>query len=44
MSAFWNWFVAVLTIPGQSCGYRLYDTLGKDHLESLFDRLRFMSR
>jgi hypothetical protein len=37
-------FVAVLTIPGQSCGYRLYDTLGKDHLESLFERLRVMSR
>jgi hypothetical protein len=36
-------FVAVLTIPGHSCGYRFYDTLGKDHLESLFDRLRLMT-
>jgi hypothetical protein len=36
-------FEAVLTIPGQSCGYRLYDSLGKDHLESLFDRLRLMA-
>ena len=36
-------FEAVLTIPGQSCGYRLYDSLGKDHVESLFDRLRLMS-
>lgn len=37
-------FEAVLTIPGQSCGYRLYDTLGKEHLELLFDRLRLMTR
>ncbi|MDQ1491677.1 MAG: hypothetical protein QOJ23_4191 [Actinomycetota bacterium] len=37
-------FEAVLTIPGQGCGYRIYDTLGKDHLEAVFDRLRFMGR
>jgi hypothetical protein len=36
-------FEAVLTIPGQSCGYRIYDTLGKDHLEATFGRLRFMA-
>jgi hypothetical protein len=35
-------FEAVLTIPGQGCGYRIYDTLGKDHLESTFGRLRLM--
>jgi hypothetical protein len=34
-------FEAVLTVPGQACGYRIYDTLGKDHLERTFDRLRF---
>ena len=33
---------AVLTIPDQTCAYRIYDTLGKDHLEFVFDRLRFM--
>ena len=27
-------FEAVLTLPDQSCAYRIYDTLGKDHLES----------
>jgi hypothetical protein len=36
-------FEAVLTIPGQRCAYRIYDTLGKDHLESVFDRLRLMA-
>ena len=36
-------FEAVLTLPDQSCAYRVYDTLGKDHLESVFDRLRFMA-
>jgi hypothetical protein len=34
---------AVLTLPDQSCAYRIYDTLGKAHLESLFDRLRLMA-
>lgn len=36
-------FEAVLTLPDQQCAYRIYDTLGKDHLESLFDRLRLMT-
>ena len=36
-------FEAVLTLPDQSCAYRIYDTLGKPHLESLFDRLRLMA-
>jgi hypothetical protein len=36
-------FEAVLTIPDQSCGYRVYDTLGKAHLEHTFDRLRLMA-
>jgi hypothetical protein len=35
-------FEAVLTVPGQSCAYRIYDTLGRAHLEALFDRLRIM--
>lgn len=35
-------FEAVLTLPDQGCAYRIYDTLGKDHLEATFDRLRFM--
>ena len=35
-------YEAVLTIPGQSCAYRIYDTLGRAHLEALFDRLRLM--
>ncbi|HEV8624716.1 MAG TPA: hypothetical protein VG034_09695 [Acidimicrobiia bacterium] len=37
-------FEAVLTLPDQSCAYRIYTTLGKDHLEFLFDRLRLMRR
>ena len=37
-------FEAVLTLPDQSCAYRIYTTLGKDHLEFLFDRLRLMAR
>lgn len=37
-------FEAVLTLPDQDCAYRIYTTLGKDHLESLFDRLRLMKR
>jgi len=37
-------FEAVLTIPGQACGYRIYDTHGKDHIEATFDRLRFAAR
>jgi hypothetical protein len=37
-------FEAVLTLPDQSCAYRIYDTLGKDHIEFLFDRLRLMVR
>jgi len=35
-------FEAVLTLPDQACAYRIYTTLGKDHLEFLFDRLRLM--
>jgi hypothetical protein len=37
-------FEAVLTLPDQACAYRIYDTLGKDHLEATFDRLRLMAR
>ena len=36
-------FEAVLTLPDQACAYRIYDTLGRVHLESLFDRLRLMA-
>ena len=36
-------YEAVLTLPEQSCAYRIYDTLGKAHLEKVFDRLRFMA-
>jgi hypothetical protein len=36
-------FEAVLTLPGQGCAYRIYDTLGKDHIEQTFDRLRLMA-
>jgi len=36
-------FEAVLTLPDQACAYRIYTTLGKEHLEFLFDRLRLMS-
>lgn len=36
-------FEAVLLLPDQSCAYRIYDTLGRAHLESLFDRLRLMA-
>jgi hypothetical protein len=35
-------FEAVLTLPDQACAYRIYTTLGKDHLEFLFDHLRLM--
>jgi hypothetical protein len=35
-------FEAVLTLPDQDCAYRIYTTLGKAHLEFLFDRLRLM--
>ena len=35
-------FEAVLTLPDQACAYRIYTTLGKDHLEFLFDQLRLM--
>lgn len=35
-------FEAVLTLPDQACAYRIYTTLGKGHLESLFERLRLM--
>lgn len=37
-------FEGVLTVPGQSCAYRVYDSLGKAHLEATFDRLRFAAR
>jgi hypothetical protein len=36
-------FEAVLTLPDQSCAYRIYDTLGRAHLESVFDRLRLLA-
>jgi hypothetical protein len=36
-------FEAVLTLPDQACAYRIYDTLGQTHLESVFDRLRLMT-
>jgi len=35
-------FEAVLTLPDQACAYRIYTTLGKEHLEYLFGRLRLM--
>jgi hypothetical protein len=35
-------FEAILTLPEQSCAYRIHDTLGRAHLESLFERLRLM--
>ena len=35
-------FEAVLTLPDQDCAYRIYTTLGKDHLEFVIDRLRLM--
>jgi hypothetical protein len=34
---------AVLTVPGQGCAYRIYDSLGRTHLEALFDRLRWVA-
>ena len=37
-------YEAVLTLPGEDCAYRIYDTLGKDHMEFLFTRLRLMAR
>jgi hypothetical protein len=37
-------FEAVLTLPDQTCAYRIYTSLGKDHLEFLFNRLRLMKR
>jgi hypothetical protein len=36
-------YEAVLTLPDQACTYRIYDTLGRAHLEALFDRLRLMA-
>lgn len=35
-------FEAVLVIPGQSCGYRIYDSQGKEHLEFVLEHLRFV--
>jgi hypothetical protein len=35
-------FEAVLVIPGQGCGYRIYDSQGKEHLEFVLDHLRFV--
>ncbi len=32
---------AVLVVTGQRCAYRIYDTLGKTHLEMVFEGLRF---
>lgn len=34
---------AVLTIPGQNCAYRIYDTLGKTHMEFVLEHLRFVA-
>ena len=36
-------FEAVLVLPDQSCAYRIYDTFGRAHLESVFDRLRLLA-
>lgn len=36
-------FEAVLVLPDQRCAYRIHTTLGKNHLEALFDRLRLMA-
>ena len=36
-------FEAVLTMPGQTCAYRIYDTLGREHIERTFERLRFVT-
>ena len=36
-------FEAVLTVPGQTCAYRIYDTLGREHIERIFERLRFVT-
>lgn len=35
-------FEAVLTLPDQDCAYRIYDTLGRAHLELVFSTLRLM--
>jgi hypothetical protein len=35
-------YEAVLVIPGQRCGYRIYDSQGKEHLEFVLDHLRFV--
>lgn len=35
-------FEAVLVLPDQSCGYRIYDSQGKEHLEFVLDHLRFV--
>jgi hypothetical protein len=35
-------FEAVLLLPDQSCAYLIYDTFGRAHLESVFDRLRLL--
>jgi len=35
-------FEALLTLPDQDCAYRIYDTLGKSHLELVLDNLRFV--
>jgi hypothetical protein len=37
-------FEAVLILPDQSCAYRIYDTLGRAHLEAIFERLRLMAQ
>lgn len=37
-------FEAILILPDQTCAYRIYDSLGRTHLESLFERLRLMDR
>jgi hypothetical protein len=34
---------AKLTLPDQRCTYQIYDSLGRAHLEAIFDRLRLMA-
>lgn len=33
---------AALQIPGQGCEYRIYDTLGKSHIERVIDQVRLV--
>jgi hypothetical protein len=36
-------YEALLTLPDQDCAYRIYDTLGRAHIELLFSTLRLMA-